>query len=277
LVKEPLQVLQVITKPIIICPKIEIFLDKNSFLNVFFNAVSFLKEGNAFLNQVIDVSLEERAYLEVTSAFLKENFSKENFFQENLFLFHLFKISSKKNSIANIKSIILGKLIEYHDYDISLFEGAKCFLNTLNLLKERKEGHININVNHKEKKSLSKILVKTILKDRAKASFQGMVRMERGAKKSKSSQLNNNLLLSNEVKSFSRPFLDVFEEDVKANHGATFAKFNEEELFYLQTRGISKRDASFLLINGFCQEIIDLIKVKELKKVLKKVLKGYLE
>ena len=67
------------------------------------------------------------------------------------------------------------------------------------------------------------------------------------------------------------------KEDVKAFHGATFSKFEEDELFYLQTRGISKKEAGFLLINGFCQEIMDLIKVKELKKVLKKVLKGYLE
>jgi Fe-S cluster assembly protein SufD len=272
LIKKPLQILQVITKPSIICPRIEIFLNKNSFLNVFFNAVSLLKEGNVFLNQVIDVCLEEKAYLEATSSFLDENL-----FCKNLFLFHLFKISSKENSIANLKSILLGKLIEYHDYDISLFEGAMCFLNGLNLLKGRKEGHINVNVNHKGKKSLSKILVKTILKDRAKASFQGVVRMERGAKKSKSSQLNRNLLLSNEVESFARPFLDVFEEDVKATHGATFSKFEEEELFYLQTRGISKKEAGLLLINGFCQEIVDLVKVKELKKILKKILKVFLE
>ena len=76
------------------------------------------------------------------------------------------------------------------------------------------------------------------------------------AQKTEAYQLNNNLLLSDEASANAKPNLEVFADDVKASHGATIARLQEEELFYLCSRGLKREDAKEILTRGFCDEIL---------------------
>ncbi len=97
---------------------------------------------------------------------------------------------------------------------------------------------------------------KGVLTGKAKSYFQGKIYVQKEAQKTESYQRNNNLLLSDQAEASSRPNLEIFADDVKASHGATVGKLEDEPLFYMKSRGISESDAKIFLVKGFCQEVI---------------------
>jgi Fe-S cluster assembly protein SufD len=94
------------------------------------------------------------------------------------------------------------------------------------------------------------------MNDQSSSTFEGKIYVIPEAQKTEAYQLNNNLLLGSKSFAFSKPNLEIFADDVKASHGATVSNLSEEELFYFQARGISKKVASETLAKGFLDEII---------------------
>jgi Fe-S cluster assembly protein SufD len=97
---------------------------------------------------------------------------------------------------------------------------------------------------------------KGILADQSRAVFNGKVAIQRGAQKANSEQLNNNLLLSREAEADSKPQLEIYADDVKAGHGSTVGQMDREELFYLESRGISPHLAIPMMSFGFVSELV---------------------
>jgi len=93
----------------------------------------------------------------------------------------------------------------------------------------------------------------------AQSSFEGKIFVRPQAQKTEAYQLNHNLLLSEGAVAHAKPNLEIFADDVKASHGATFAQVDKEQLFYLKSRGISTETASQLLIRGYRQEMVNQI------------------
>ena len=110
---------------------------------------------------------------------------------------------------------------------------------------------------HLSPHTYSKQLYKGILADRSKAVFNGRVFIAEGAKGSRSEQLNKNLLLSKKAEINTKPELQIYNDDVKATHGATVGQLDLEQLFYLQSRGISRKEAWNILCRGFSLDFID--------------------
>ena len=104
-----------------------------------------------------------------------------------------------------------------------------------------------------------------------KGVFQGKIVVDEKASQTRAKQLNKNLLLSEEAQIFTKPQLQIDTDDVKCAHGATVSQIREEELFYLQTRGLTKAQAKSFLIEGFCQEILAIEKKKDSEVFQKKV------
>ena len=90
-----------------------------------------------------------------------------------------------------------------------------------------------------------------------------MIEVPKIAQKTEASQLSKNLLLSSKAKVDTSPQLKIIADDVKCNHGATISQLSNEELFYLQSRGINTKKAYQLLINAFCNEIGDNLPIDE--------------
>lgn len=127
-------------------------------------------------------------------------------------------------------------------------------------------------INHHAERTESEQLFKAVLDDLSHGIFTGKIVVHRDAQLVNSSQLNKNLLLSKKAHADTRPQLEVYADDVKCAHGATVGQLNDEELFYLESRAISPKDARVMLCHGFVQEALDKIKSVEVKTYLEELL-----
>ena len=89
--------------------------------------------------------------------------------------------------------------------------------------------------------------------------LKGKILVRKEAQKTEAYQLNKNLILSQGAIANSKPNLEIFADDVKASHGATVSQLDQDQLFYLSTRGIDRNTAQHLLVSGFCREMIEQI------------------
>ena len=112
-------------------------------------------------------------------------------------------------------------------------------------------------INHRCEQGASHQLFKGIVADRSRAIFNGKIYIGEGAQQVDSSQLNKTLLLSNTAEVDAKPELEIYADDVKATHGATVGQLDEEQVFYLASRGIPVTEAETLLAQGFTGEVLD--------------------
>lgn len=113
---------------------------------------------------------------------------------------------------------------------------------------------------------------KTILSDSSTGVFNGKIYVEREAQKTNAFQQNNNILLSDKASINAKPQLEIFADDVKCSHGCTIGQLDESAMFYMQQRGIPKKEARALLMYAFSNEVIESIKIPELKQRITKII-----
>jgi len=108
---------------------------------------------------------------------------------------------------------------------------------------------------HAAPNSVSNLLIKGVFRDASKFHYTGMVKIDKGAQGSHAYQKNQNLLLSKDAFVESEPFLEIEANDVFCTHGSTTGRINEDEVFYLKTRGIDAEHAKTLIVDGFLREV----------------------
>jgi Fe-S cluster assembly protein SufD len=113
---------------------------------------------------------------------------------------------------------------------------------------------------------------KTILSDSATGVFNGKIFVEKEAQKTDAFQQNNNILLSDKATINAKPQLEIFADDVKCSHGCTIGQLDENAMFYMQQRGIGKKEAKALLMYAFTSEVTSSIKIPELKTKIAKII-----
>ena len=169
-------------------------------------------------------------------------------------------------------SISVGGALVRNDVNAVLSEGAEATLNGLYLVNGSQHIDNHTVIDHAKPHGTSHELYKGILDGKSSAVFNGRIIVRKDAQKTDSKQTNKNLVLSDEAVIDTKPELQILADDVRCTHGATIGQLDSEALFYLQSRGIGKSDARSLLTYAFAQDIIDRIKVPELKDRLEKVL-----
>ncbi|NPA06340.1 MAG: Fe-S cluster assembly protein SufD [Chloroflexi bacterium] len=110
--------------------------------------------------------------------------------------------------------------------------------------------------NHLAPHTTSDLLFKGALKDQARSVWQGMIYVAPEAQHTDGYQANRNLILSREARVDSIPGLEIMANDVRCTHGATLGRIDEEQVFYLRTRGLSETEARRLIIEGFFEEVL---------------------
>ena len=120
-------------------------------------------------------------------------------------------------------------------------------------------------VEHAAANCVSRQNFKGILDDRAMGTFTGRILVRQDAQKTQAYQANNNICLTDDARSYSKPQLEIYADDVKCSHGATVGQLDESAMFYLQSRGIPYREARLLLMNAFGIEILKSVKVEPLR------------
>jgi Fe-S cluster assembly protein SufD len=113
--------------------------------------------------------------------------------------------------------------------------------------------------NHLAANTTSDLLFKGALLDKSRSVWQGMIYVAPGAQKTDGYQANRNMVLSRQARADSIPGLEIMADDVRCTHGATVGKIDPEEIFYLQSRGISIKDAERLVVEGFFEPIVQRI------------------
>lgn len=152
-------------------------------------------------------------------------------------------------------------------------EGGEAVVNGLYLGAGNEHIDNRTLIDHTVGNTTSSQLYKGVLDGAARGVFTGGVRIRKDAQKANSSQLNNNLMLSQKAEVDTKPELEIDADDVKAAHGATIGQINPDHVFYLQSRALSRKQAVEMLAFGFAQDIVDRISGESVREELKSLVK----
>jgi Fe-S cluster assembly protein SufD len=188
--------------------------------------------------------------------------------------FHLATTVARIARAGNFDSFVFsqGGRLARNEIRVDLAgEGAGCRLNGGYLAKGRQVTDNTTVIDHRSPHTSSRETYKGVLDGDARAVFQGRIVVRPGAQKSDGQQLNNTLLLSTGAEIDSKPALDIHADDVKCSHGATAGELDDEQLFYLRSRGIPEERARRILVEAFLGDVIDGIALAGLREPLEEM------
>ncbi len=213
-----------------------------------------------FTNSVTEIWLEENA--EVSHTRIE---------QESLEAFHIGKtaVSQGRDSRYTCYAVSFGGRLSRHNLEVfQAGEQTDTNLFGLTAISGNQVGdtHSAIALNYPH--GTTNQLHKCIVSDRAHGVFNGKVFVPKPAQLTNAAQLNRNLLLSSKARIDTKPQLEITADNVKCSHGATVSQLEDDEIFYLQSRGINASDARNLLVNAFAAEIINQLPINSLRESL---------
>lgn len=169
-----------------------------------------------------------------------------------------------------------GKLIRNEQRVNITGKHAKAVLNGVALAAD--DTHIDnyIPVTHANTDSYSEQNINAVLKDKARSTFFGKVKVEKDAQQTESHQMNKNLLLSEQAQANSRPELEIYADDVQCSHGSATGEIDEDALYYLKARGLTEKQANDLLIEAFVKELFESVEQDDVKAAIEQQLQGWL-
>ena len=191
--------------------------------------------------------------------------------REGAAAFHIGKtaVTQARDSYYRSLAINLGSQISRHNPEIVLTgEQAETKLDGLTLAvgEQVVDTHSNIAFTHPY--CSAQQLHKCIVDDRARAVFNGKVFVPKAAQRTDASQMSRNLLLSPKARVDTKPQLEIVADDVKCAHGATVSQLDDDEVFYLQSRGLDRTAACDLLVEAFAAEIINQVPLDSIRQQL---------
>ena len=174
----------------------------------------------------------------------------------------------KGTNVAILTVTLQGELVRNNIYVEFAGEHGECHLSGMSFPENQQHVDNFIRVEHTAPNCVSNQLYKNILRDSATGAFSGRIHVFRDAQKTNAFQRNNNILLTDEAKMFTKPQLIIDADDVKCSHGATVGRLNEEALFYLRARGIGETDARLMLLSAFSHEIIEALRYEPFREIV---------
>lgn len=145
-------------------------------------------------------------------------------------------------------------------------EHGSCDLGGLYLTDGKQTMINNVELEHHVPECRSNQVFKGILDDEGVARFYGRVKVDRDAQKTEAMQANHNIIISDKARAYSKPQLEIYADDVKCSHGSTLGRLDEEEIFYMRTRGIPEGEARIMQQMAFAWEVLQRISSEELRE-----------
>ena len=196
-----------------------------------------------------------------------QNDSNSSYLIDNTFA------SQQRDSLATVNTFSFGGKIVRNNLDfIHHGENINSFMNGITVIGNEQLVDHHTAVHHRQPNCESYQNYKGIFKDKAHGVFNGKVFVDRIAQKTNAYQQNNNILLSEGATIDTKPQLEIFADDVKCSHGCTVGQLNDDALFYLRARGISKSAAQALLLYAFANDAMENIDIEPLKLKISKLL-----
>ncbi len=252
-VEIPLQILYVSTGStsgnVALHPRVLVRLGAGAELKMIVKYVGV--RGNYLVNSVMDILVGEQAG--VTYAQVQEDVTDA---------WHCSKtrVFGARNSRVKAVNAFFGNKFTRHHFEAHLKDvGAELIMNNVSVLKDHEQVHHFVRIHHESPHTTSAQNFKNVVNDNSRSSVDGTVIVNQGAQQTFSDQLINNLMLSDNAHADNKPNLMIFADDVKCTHGATVGQLDEDQLFYLKTRGLSGKVAKELLTKSFAESIIQTI------------------
>ena len=240
--------------------KNKIKIGKNSELHL----LEFLaneSKKNFFNNVYEDIILEDSAILK--NIYLQNDKSSGYFHKYSL---------NKLSKRSNFTSFIFPAGSKFNKLDLEFnLEGeeSECNLQSASFLSNSEHQEIKTRINHFFPNCKSYQRVKNVLDSESKGVYQGKIFVKDVAQKTDAYQLSKAILLSERSEFDSKPELEIYADDVKCSHGSTSGSLDRDSIYYLMTRGLSKKESSKLLVNGFLNEVVDSIKNDSIRNFIK--------
>lgn len=182
-------------------------------------------------------------------------------------------ISQKQESRVAVHTFSFGGNITRNNLNFYHFgERIDSTLKGITIIGDKQHVDHYTLVNHASPNCESHQNYKTILGGSSTGVFNGKIFVEKEAQKTDAFQQNNNILLSDKATINAKPQLEIFADDVKCSHGCTIGQLDERAMFYMQQRGIPQKEAKALLLYAFSNEVIESIKIPELKQRITKII-----
>ena len=265
-------------------------LDKNAVIEKPIHIINLVTESNIITNTRTIVKAHDNSSVKIIESFV--NLQSEESFSNSVAEFYLNPNSNveynkiqnatgenyhianehahqRKDSNFTINTITLeGKLIR-NNLNIEVnAEGCETNLNGIYLGKDKNHIDNHTIVDHLKPNCNSNEVYKGILDNNSVGVFNGKVFVRPDAQKTNAFQQNNNILLTDDAAIFSKPELEIYADDVKCSHGSTIGQIDEEAIFYLRARGISRKSAINLMITAFVKDALNRVSIVPLKNYI---------
>ena len=213
-----------------------------------------------FLNSVSEFYVAENAKVE---------YNKIQDKKENNYHISTEEAYQEANSTFTINTATFNGALVRNNLNIPV-DASNCETNLNGLYLGQNKDHIDNHtvVDHKQPHCNSNEVYKGVLDDDSTGVFNGKVFVRQDAQITNAFQQNNNILLTDTASVNSKPELEIYADDVKCSHGSTTGQIDEEAIFYLQSRGISKRGAMKLMINAFAKDALEKITIEALQEYI---------
>ena len=181
-------------------------------------------------------------------------------------------VKQEAESNVLVNGITLNNGLTRNNYYIELNgEHAETTLCGMSILDKEQQVDTYSHITHAVPYCTSNELFRNVLDDQAVGAFSGRILVKENAQKTEAYQTNRNLCATREARMYSKPQLEIYADDVKCSHGMTTGQLDENALFYMQSRGISRDEARMLLSVAFMSDVIDHVRLEALKDRLHKL------
>lgn len=217
-------------------------------------------EGKSLTNVVTEVVADQNAQLD----YYKIQHEADDAYNVNIT-----QVKQEKNSNVSTNFFSFGGALVRNELNFLLNgEHIESYLNGLYMTNGTQHIDNRSLVDHAKPNCMSDEFYKGIMGGVSKAVFNGKIMVRPDAQKTNAFQSNKNILVSDTATINTKPQLEIFADDVRCTHGATTGQLNEEALFYMQARGISKEVAKKILLKSFAADVVERIKMESLKEPL---------
>ncbi|WP_109302087.1 Fe-S cluster assembly protein SufD [Aquimarina sp. AU474] len=244
-------------------PRNLIVVEENSHVQIIERHQS-LTDNPVLTNAVTEIFVDKRA---IVDYYKIQNDNQNASLIDNTY------IEQQAQSLASVHTFAFGGNITRNNLNFyQKGEGIDSVLNGVTIIEGKQHVDHNTLVHHKEPNCESHQDYKGIFDEKATGVFNGKIIVDKEAQKTNAFQSNNNILLSDKATINSKPQLEIFADDVKCSHGCTIGQLDDNALFYMKSRGIGEKEARALLMYAFANNVLESVKIPQLKTRINKLI-----
>jgi len=259
LVEKPIQIIHFSTgneSSLMFQPRNMIIVEENSQVQIIERHQS-LSKNKVFTNSVTEIYGEKKSIIDYYKI---QNDNLQSSLIDNTY------VNQERNSTFSMHTFSFGNELVRNNLNISQNdEFIETTIKGVTIIGEKQHIDHNTLINHNKPNCNSHQDYKGIYDNKSTGVFNGRVLVKKQAQKTNAFQSNNNVLLSDKATINAKPQLEIYADDVKCSHGCTVGQLDKNALFYLKSRGIPEKEATALLMYGFANNILESVKIPEIK------------